>query len=117
MQLPEWSLSGDLRYVRLRLRGGFGTEPSALMGQRTDSKLLDSARTYFTLGTGAEVWDPFELTDGPVRLDLYGQFHRMQIGSLDRPTDSPQPGYPITTSSLPIGGTVVVLGGEWSFEY
>jgi len=115
--LPEWSVDGDLQYVRLRARGGFGLEPSPLVAQREDTLLLDAPRTFFTLGTGVETWDPFELVDGPVWLDLYFQYHTLAARALDRATPNPRAGFPIETSEIPIGGSIVVFGGEWGFQY
>lgn len=117
LQLPEWTIDGPLRYVRLRARGGFGLEPSPLVAQALTSSMLDSGRTFFTLGFGGEVWDPFALVDGPVGLDAFFQLHSLASGVLDRRTDVPRAGYPIGQTGVPYGGQVVVFGGEWSFQY
>ena len=117
LQLPQWDIDTDLRYVRLRLRGGFAVEPTPLVDQGSSSALLDADRTLFTLGTGVEVWDPFALTDGPVRLDAFWQFHTLRSTTLPRSSESPQAGYPTTGLGIPLGGTIMVFGGEWSFEY
>jgi len=117
IQLPEWKVQTDLRYVRLRLRGGFSVDPTPLVDQGSSSALLDADRSMFSLGTGAEVWDPFALTDGPVRLDLFWQFHSLRSTILPRSTDTPIAGYPVDGNGIPIGGSIMVFGGEWSFEY
>lgn len=117
LQLPEWTLDSDWRYVRLRVRGGFGIEPSPLRGQTVDTSMLDAGRTWFTLGTGVETWDPLELTDGPLALDVFFQYHVLNSGVLDRRTAEPRAGYPRGQGGIPFGGDIVVLGGEWSFEY
>ncbi len=117
LQLPEWTLDSDFRYVRLRARGGFGLEPSPLKGQGLDSIMLDSGRTYFTLGTGVETWDPLGLVDGAVWLDAFFQYHVLNAGNLDRRTDVPKAGYPIGQTGVPFGGTILVVGGEFGFEY
>jgi len=117
IQLPEWKIDTDLRYVRLRLRGGFAIEPTPLVDQGKSSALLDADRSMFSLGAGVEVWDPFELTDGPVRLDMFWQFHTLRSTTLPRSTDTPIAGYPAGGIGIPIGGTIMVFGGEWSFEY
>ncbi len=117
LQLPEWKIDTDLRYVRLRARGGFAVEPTPLVDQGSSSALLDADRSMFSLGTGLEVWDPFELTEGPVRLDLFWQFHTLRRTTLPRSSDTPVAGYPADSIGIPIGGTIMVFGGEWSFEY
>ena len=117
IQLPEWKIDTDLRYVRLRVRGGLAIEPTPLVDQGTNSALLDADRSMFTLGTGAEIWDPFELTNGPVRLDLFWQFHTLRSTTLPRSAGTPKAGYPVSAPGVPIGGTIMVFGGEWSFDY
>lgn len=118
LRLPEITFAeSKLRYLRLSVRGGFGFEPSPLVEQGASSAMLDTARSYFTLGTGVEVWDPFALVDGPVRLDLFGQYHVLAASALPRATDVPRAGYPINATSLPIGGSILVGGVQWSFDY
>jgi hypothetical protein len=117
IQMPEFPVKGDLRYVRLRARGGFGFEPSPLRAQREDTMMMDSDRSYFTLGAGVETWDPFELIDGPVRIDAFMQYHLLSAATLARQSDVPRAGFPVGASGLPVGGNVVVFGAEWNFEY
>ena len=117
LQLPEWKLDTAVRYVRLRLRGGFSVDPTPLVDQGSASALLDADRSMFSLGTGAEIWDPFALTDGPVRFDLFWQFHTLRSTTLPRSTQTPTARYPSQGIGIPIGGTIMVFGGEWSFEY
>lgn len=115
--VPRFELKSDLRYVQLSFRGGFALEPSPLVDQGVNSNLLDTDRTMFSLGTGVETWDPFDLTDGAVRFDLFFQYHLLAAATLPRQTDVPRAGYPVDAAGLPIGGNIAVLGGQWSFEY
>lgn len=115
--LPQLDLESDLRYLRFSFRGGMALEPTPLIDQGANSQLLDSDRTMFSLGMGLETWDPFELTDGAVRFDLFFQYHFLASATLPRQTSVPRPGYPRGAAGIPIGGSVLALGGQWSFEY
>ena len=81
--LPKWELNNDFRYVRLMIRGGFMWEPSPLVSQGDSSAFLDADRMGFALGAGFESWDPWELVDGPWRIDLFSQYHVLGSGTLD----------------------------------
>lgn len=115
--LPKWELANDLRYVRLFGRGGFQYEPSPLRSQGRSSAILDSDRYGFGFGVGFETWDPFELVDGPVRLDVYGQRHVLLTTALPHSADEPQAGFPVEADAIPVGGSVWVVGGQWGFDY
>jgi len=117
LRLPQWDLDSKLRYLRLTFRGGFGYDPSPLVGQADSSALIDPDRTMFTLGTGLEVWDPFDLVDGAVRLDGFFQYHVLASGTLARASEVPTPGYPRTGTDIPFGGNIYVVGAELSFDY
>jgi hypothetical protein len=117
LALPEWVIENDLRYVRLFFRGGFGLEPSPLVEQTELSALLDANRTMFTTGAGVEFWDPFELNDGPVRYDLFFQYHVLAETTMARSHPTPKGGYPVTQAGLPVGGRITVFGAQWSFDY
>lgn len=117
LKLPKIELENKLEYVRFAVRGGFAYHPTPLRAQGTNSALLDSDRATFTIGGGVEVFDPFALVDGPVRLDLFGQLHNLGSSSLPRSADSPTAGYPVQGDSLPIGGRLVVIGAQWGFDY
>jgi hypothetical protein len=117
LRLPRQEIDSDLRYLQLTVRGGFAYVPTPLQAQGEGSAFLDNDRTSFTLGLGAEVWDPFELVDAPVHLDLVGQVHRVGRTTLPRQADVPTPGFPVQGSGIPIGGTMLVGGLEWGFDY
>lgn len=117
LMLPEWTLSSDWRYVRLSARGGFGYDPTPLVAQGASSALLDTDRSSFSLGAGVETWDPFELTDGAVRLDAFLQIQTLAQRTLPHASDTPTAGYPINATSIPVGGSLIAFGGQWSFEY
>lgn len=115
--LPRWRVGGSWRYVQVSGRGGAGYEPTPLVGQGKSTALLDADRSLYTLGLGVETWDPLGWVDGAVRLDLFGQLHRVAAGTLIRQSEGPRAGYPIDGSGFPLGGTVVVAGGAWGFQY
>ncbi|MCB9676753.1 MAG: hypothetical protein H6737_16675 [Alphaproteobacteria bacterium] len=117
LHLPKWTFDTSWRYLRLTARGGVGYEQSPLIQQGADTSVLDSDRTTFTLGAGAEFWDPFELVDGAVRIDAFFQSHQLARRALDRQTDTPRAGYPVEGGVIPIGGNILVFGAQWSFDY
>lgn len=115
--LPKWELDNKLRYLRLMARGGFGWEPTPLVSQGDNSALLDADRMMFAAGFGAETWDALELVDGPVRADLYVQYHTLARSELARSASEPTAGYPVEADSIPIGGHILVIGAQWGFDY
>jgi long-subunit fatty acid transport protein len=117
LRLPQWKIENDLQYVRLLVRGGFQYEPSPLVSQGDSSALIDSDRMAFSAGVGAETWDPFELVNGPVRGDVFFQYHSLAAGSLRRETSTPKAGYPVSGASIPYGGHVLMVGAQWGFDY
>ena len=117
IHLPKWELQSRWRYVRLTARGGFAYETTPFLQQGENTSLLDGDRLGFTLGAGVEFWDPFELSDGAVRLDAFFQTHTVGRRTLDRATDIPRAGYPITSRAIAGGGNTMVGGAQWSFDY
>jgi long-subunit fatty acid transport protein len=118
LRLPEIPTKGKCRYFRPTARGGFGYVPSALVRQSPASAFLDADRVYFTLGAGLEHWDPFALVDGPVRYDLFFQYHSLASTTLLRSADTPTPGFPVDPKiGVPVGGNIIVFGGQWGFDY
>jgi hypothetical protein len=118
LALPRIESNGKpWRYVRFTARGGFGVEPTPLVSQG-DSALLDADRFLFTLGLGVEHWDPFELNDGPMRYDLFAQYHTLVKGVLPRDSgEETIAGYPQDFTGIPYGGTILVVGGQFGFDY
>jgi hypothetical protein len=117
LRLPRLELGGPLRYLRLSGRGGFGWEPTPIVSQGPSSAFLDSDRTLYAFGLGLEHWEPFGLTEGAVRWDVVAQWHVLARTSLPRSAAAPTSGYSVDGRSLPVGGTLPVIGGQWSFEY
>ncbi|MEQ1502494.1 MAG: hypothetical protein ABMB14_09690, partial [Myxococcota bacterium] len=118
LELPKIAIAGRIRYVQWSVRGGFGFEPTPLVSQGSSSAFLDTDRTMFTFGVGEESWDPFGLVDGAVRFDLFFQWHVLARATLPRTSAGPVAGYPADSASgIPVGGTMPVIGGQWSFEY
>ncbi len=115
--LPRWEVGGRFDYVQVAGRGGAGFEPTPLVGQGPNSALLDANRSLYTLGAGVETWDPLSLVNGPVRIDLFGQLHKIGGGTLNRASDEPKAGSPVSGAGFPLVGTVVVAGGAWGFMY
>ncbi|MEZ4319837.1 MAG: hypothetical protein R3F61_20160 [Myxococcota bacterium] len=117
LHLPKWSFDTSWKYLRLTARGGFAYEQSPILQQGADTSILDSDRTTFTLGAGAEFWDPLSLVDGAVRIDAFFQTHQLARRVLDRQTDVPRAGYPVDAAGIPVGGNILVFGAQWSFDY
>lgn len=117
LRLPEWKLDSDLRYIRLYVRGGFQWEPTPLVSQGTNSAFLDADRMGVAAGIGFETWDPWELVDGPVRFDVFAQYHTLLPSTLAHNSDVPAEGFPIDGAGIPIGGQLLVVGGSWGFDY
>jgi hypothetical protein len=115
--LPKQELANDLQYIRLFVRGGFQYEPTPLVTQGRSSAILDTDRFGFALGLGFETHDPFELNDGPVRIDVFGQRHLLASASLPHASDEPEAGFPVTASAIPVGGSIWVFGGQFGFDY
>ena len=117
LNLPTWQSDRPWRYLRLTFRGGLGLEPTPLVSQSDETSLLDADRSFFSVGGGVEFWDPFHLVDGPVRFDVFGQYHILARGVLTRSSSEPRAGYPVEGSTIPYGGNIVVVGGQWSFHF
>lgn len=118
LKLPKVELDNDWEYVQVSVRGGFGWIPTPLRAQGENSAFLDSDRIQVTLGAGVEFHDPFELVDSPVWFNVFGQYHALGSATLPRSTDVPRAGFPVDGSGgIPIGGSLVLVGGEWGFEY
>lgn len=117
LHLPRCEFVSALRYLRLSIRGGFGYNQSPLQSQGSNSAFLDTDRVLVSGGLGAEVWDPFKLVDGPLRLDVFYQYNALLRGVLPRQSDVPKAGYPVDGSEIRIGGSVMTFGVEFGFMY
>jgi long-subunit fatty acid transport protein len=117
LHLPEWAFNTRWRYLRLTGRGGFAYEQTPLVGQGEGTAMLDTDRTAFTLGAGGEFWDPLDLVDAPVRLDVFGQLHLLAPRTLSRPSDVPVAGNPVDGGVIPVGGRSLAFGAQWTFAY
>ena len=102
--LPSWSGPGDLGRVDGSIRLGGGYEPSALVSQGENSRVLDSDRAWVSTGLGVLHHDPFGLVAGPVAWDLYAQYHLLAEGSLVVSENSDIAGRPLDGSDIPLGG-------------
>jgi hypothetical protein len=117
MKLPRFEFSSKFRYLQLVTRAGFGWEPSAIVSQGANSSFLDSNRWWLAGGLGLETFDPLNLFNGPLHLDLYFQYHRLTPTQLVRASDEPRAGYPVETDRIGIDGSILVLGAEVGFSY
>ena len=117
LKLPRWDFATRWKYARVAVRGGFAWVPTPLVAQDERSALLDTNRVAFSLGAGLEFWDPLALVDAPVRIDLFGQYHVLAQGFINRSADTPTAGYPIDADTLPFGGSIFVIGGQVGFDY
>jgi len=118
LRLPKIEKDTKWKYMALTVRGGFGFFQSPLLGQSRETVLLDADRTMFTLGAGLEHWDPFQLVDEPVRWDMFAQYNALASGPFQRDSEGePLAGYPIDSTSIPVGGNIIVVGGQWGFDF
>ena len=116
--LPTRDLPGGAGWLRPAVRGGFGYEPSPLVGQRAETALLDSDRLIFALGLGVEHGAVWGVLDGPVSWDAFLQIHSLAKGTLERPqTAGLRAGYPVDDAPVQIGGRFYATGLQWSIEY
>lgn len=112
---------GDLQ---LRLRAGGQWIPTPVPAQTGLTNYMDSDRVVGTAGLGLEVaqlkpWKKYApLTQGPVSLDLGGQFHyllpRAQQKADDLIADSDGDGIPEYVQGYPLGGQIVSGGVYWA---
>lgn len=117
MKLPRIEVAKRVRYLQLVTRAGFGWEQSPLTGQGAGSNFLDADRWWLSGGLGGEIWDPFGLTNGPIRLDAFFQYHSLINRTLERSTAVPRAGYPVDTPNFEASGWILLLGAELSFDY
>lgn len=100
------------------VRGGWGMEPSPLGSQGADSAFLDAGRMWFAVGAGVAHGAPFDLFGGPVRWDLYAQYHLLAKGALDRSgAGTHAAGVPVDGSAIPIGGHLWAVGLQCSIDH
>ncbi|TNE92579.1 MAG: hypothetical protein EP330_01145 [Deltaproteobacteria bacterium] len=117
LKLPKWEFDTKWKYARVAVRGGVAYNPTPLIGQGESSSLLDTNRLSFSLGAGVEFWDPLALVDAPVRIDAFGQYHVLAQGSIPKFAEEPTPGFPVSASELPFGGSIFVVGAQLGFDY
>lgn len=114
---PTIEAGERFKYVQIVARAGGGWEPTPLVSQGADTAVLDASRWMATAGLGVETWDPFDLIDGPVRIDGYGQLHGLVAAALPRSSATPRAGFPVDADAIPIGGGIVVGGVQIGFDY
>ena len=111
-----------LDYLRFRLRGGVGIEPTPLVEQWASSALLDSDRWLVSGGLGIEHRDPFGL-EGAVQWNGFAQYQALMPGTYRREEpDEITAGYPREASGsgwseIPIGGHLWAAGLQVSLQY
>jgi hypothetical protein len=109
-RVVDTPLPKDWGDLELDLRGGFVYEPTPLVGQGTDSALLDSDRMMFATGLSVQHGEPFGVMGGPISWDLYGQLHVLASGKLPMPSNPEQAGTPVSASGFDIGGRIWAFG-------
>ncbi|MFT7521552.1 MAG: hypothetical protein ACI9MC_003703, partial [Kiritimatiellia bacterium] len=117
LHMPKIVIKNKLKYLRYTVRGGFAYVQTPLVAQGPNSAFLDTDRIMVTLGSGVEFWDPFELVDAPVRFDIFAQYNQIGTSTLQRSTDVPLAGFPRDASGIPVGGNILIVGGQWGFDY
>jgi hypothetical protein len=110
LRLPRLP-STRLGTLRPTVSGGFGLEPGALEAQSDDTVLLDGTRRVYALGAGLER----RRGDSRTRWDAFVQLQSLRGDPRARPDPgAPTAGYPTDGSPLPVGGTLVAGGLQWS---
>lgn len=118
LYLPKFPLPGDLGWKAAHVRGGFGYEPSPLVGQTGATALMDADRVMFGLGVGVSHGAIKNTVEGPVSWDAFFQYHTLAQGTLERrATEEPRAGYPVGGAPIPIGGSFFTTGLQCSFDY
>ncbi len=118
LTLPKWDVPGRIAWAQATVRGGFGYEPTPLVGQGPNTALLDADRLIFAVGAGLEHGTLLDVLAGPMHWDLFFQYHQLARGELQREaTDEPVAGYPVGGAAIPIGGSIYAAGLQWSVDY
>jgi hypothetical protein len=117
IQLPSWEGPGQFGQVVAVARAGGGFEPSPLVEQGEDTRLLDSDRMWLSFGGGLKHHDPLGLVEGPLAWDAYVEYHFLAKGALAVSESSDSVGLPLDGSDIPIGGRLLAAGLQWSFDY
>jgi hypothetical protein len=114
----EIPLQSKAEYLRVVGRAGVAYAPTPLVSQSGGTALLDSDRVTLAAGLGFQHGDPFDLINGPLRVEVYGQVHPLAKGTLTVPESSPpRAGAPVDGAPLPIGGKLWSVGAEWSVGF
>ena len=111
--------SGVAIGVGVGIESSFECIASGIDIARAETKLRESVECVGrgAAGFGVETWDPFQLIDAPVKIDLFGQLHSLQHGALIRESETPVAGYPRDGTTIPYGGLIGVFGGQIGFDY
>lgn len=118
LTLPRWTVPGRIGWAQATVRGGFGYEPTPLVGQGSDTALLDADRLIFAVGAGIAHGTLLDVLAGPMKWDLFFQYQQLAKGELQRPElDEPVAGYPVGGAAIPIGGSIYAAGLQWSVDY
>ncbi len=97
--------------LRPTVSGGFAIEPRALDSQPDDGALLDGTRRVVALGAGLERRNG----DARTRWDAFVQLQSLRGDARTRRSPAtPTAGYPVDGGPLPVGGTLVAGGLQWS---
>ena len=120
--LPEIKTQTAFGNLGIRMRAGFGYEPTPLVSQSAATVVLDADRIIFGAGLGVEHLNPFWRGESGakrmVRWDGFLQYHMLATGELMRPEpEQPTAGYAVDNAAIPIGGHLLAAGAQWSFQY
>ncbi len=122
LRLPEIKTKTALGNIAIRMRAGFGYEPTPLVSQSAATVVLDADRIIFGGGLGVEHLNPFWRGEAGgkrmVRWDGFLQYHMLATGELVRPEPAqPTAGYAVGGAAIPIGGHLLAAGAQWSLQY
>ena len=112
----QGKVGGRFRELGLILRAGYSYEPSFVPEQTALTNFLDNPTHVVGLGVGLWTRVPFEMLEGPISFDLFGQVHVLQDRvHVKDPTILEDPellptGWPLL-GEVRSGGVVIVAGG------
>ena len=117
---PPTPLPNRLKEIGVVVRFGYSYDPTWVPEQTGVTNFMDSDHHLFALGAGLYVADPFEVIEGPIRLDTFLQIHKMVRRTHTKDPaileDGVPPGYPLP-GEITSDGIVVAAGGTMTFVY
>jgi len=117
IRFPRFELDSRARYLEVGMQVGAGYEPTPLVSQGANSAFLDADRWWLSGGLSGETWDPFRLVNGPIRMGVFFQYHRLVTATLNHVSDTPKAGFSANGAPMLADGSILLIGGQFGFEY